>query len=180
MSTVAILLAVVSIVLIVYTVKESEKLTDGVLALMGICATFVVGVSFIDSLTVYRIERKVEKLEISREQFKKMRKQANILFHYSWGLAYISTQPYSAISEFWEGFLRAVKAEDASRAYSCICNAETVISDVIEKSNLKNFDKNGIEKLPTELPEEIKRSKLYDIFEEKVNSVIRFSKQQKQ
>lgn len=177
---IALVLAIVAIVIMSFSKSQCTGVQGGSLTLISICATFVVGIGFINAFTVYRLEKKIANIEPMHEELKRLKKQANILFHYSWGLAYINNQPYAAISEFWTGFLKAVKNDDASRAYSCICCIQGVIDNVIEKTDTNTPDKDGIENLPTEVPSEISNSKMYKIFKDKIDSIMSYIKQIRQ
>jgi hypothetical protein len=175
---IALVLAIVAILLMLFSKSQCTGIQGGSLTLISICATFVVGLGFINAFTVFRLEKKIADIEPMCDELKGLKKQANILFHYSWGLAYINNQPYAAISEFWTGFLKAIKNDDASRAYSCICCIQGVIDNVIKDTNTLN--KDGIENLPTEVPSDISNSKMYKIFKDKVESIMSYTKQIKQ
>ena len=155
-----------------------------VLTLVGICATLIVGISVVDAFAVHnaleKYETKMNELTIRMEALTKleetvhkMKKQTNILFHHTWGLSFSDKQPYAALAEFWNAFQLAAKEDDVKRAKSCLENAQTVIHDIIErKTSNRKLDSPDMDKLPTDIPNDLKNSKVYIAFKNSVDELI--------
>lgn len=155
-------------------------ITTTVLSLVGICVTLIVGISVVDAFAVHsafhKIEEKMEKLskkmeevEKQEEKIRKMKKQANILFHHTWGLIFRETQPYDALNEFWKAFTLASNDNDIKRAKVCLENAENVIEDIMQQKNMNSFDEKTI---PITISEELKQTSTYIAFEDWINELV--------
>ncbi len=164
--------------------QHCENIPTAVLSLVGICATLIVGISVVDTFAVHsalhRMEEKMKeqtdkmkKLDELERKVRNLKKQSNILFHHTWGLAISKDQPFAALEEYWNAFQLAAKEDDISRAKTCLTNAEDVLANIIQRKNEnKELDEPNREKLPTSTPPEIMKSKVYVAFEDRIAKFI--------
>lgn len=162
-----------------------------VLSLVGICATLIVGVSVVDTIAVHKLEdklsiqsnemnnklnelsKKLEEISTLEDKLRKMKKQTNILFHHTWGLAYSNSQPYDALSEFLKALNITVEIGDIKRAKTCITNAEFAVEEIAKRGVEDNSDINSDIIIPHAFFEKnIKESKVYVAFGERIEKLI--------
>lgn len=155
-----------------------------VLALVGVCATLIVGVSIIDTFALHSIIQKadekiaeqgkrLEELEKLNDKVSKMRKQTNILFHHTWGLALEKEQPYAAFAEYWKAFVQAAQNDDIKRAKSCLSNAEKVVADIKHrKESDGQLDEPDYEQIPIVASNDIKDTTVYIALDDKVDVLL--------
>ncbi len=149
------------------------NVSDSVLTIIGVCTTLIVGVSVVDAITVRRLERKIEELDKLEKKVRKQTKQSNILFHYTWGMQHWKEHPYTALCDFWKGFTIAAETDDIKRAKSCLANMEALSSEICgmlhsgETISIEDF-----ERVPREVPQSMKDSKVYCAFDTQINALI--------
>ncbi|MBQ8714015.1 MAG: hypothetical protein IJ552_02270 [Prevotella sp.] len=160
------------------------NVSSTVLALVGVCATLIVGVSVIDTIALYSTLQKVEKKMTEQNkrldelgkldtEIRKMKKQTNILFHHTWGLALEKEQPYAAFAEYWKAFVRAAESDDIKRAKSCLSNAENVVKDITQrKLGRGQLDAPDYGQTLFIVPDEIKDTPVYVAFSDKVDALL--------
>ena len=162
-----------------------------VLTLVGICATLIVGTAVIDTFAVHsvlhKMEEKMEKqesklaeLEKLQEDIIRMKRQTNILFHHTWGLASADKHPYGALNEFWKAFCLAARDDDIERAKSCLENAEEVAKNIMQrKKEQQEIDISYSDIKDLSYPEELKKSKVYIAFGERIDKLMSFIREMK-
>ena len=160
--------------------SDTVELPNVVLSLIGVCATLIVGVSVYNTVEVNSVlrktegkteelEKKLKELSTIADDVEKLRVQANILFHLTWGMVLKENQPYTALREFWSGFELCVKSEDYNRGKVCINEAIKIAKSIAsQKETIKMTDK---EKIPHEFPIEIKDTKLYRFYRREVDEL---------
>lgn len=171
-------------ILAFFTGGVSASLESGALTLISICATLVVGVSFVNVFEVHsvlrRMEDKMAKYESELEELEKlqckvdkMRRKSNILFHHTWGLAFIDKQPYDALKEFWCAFLLAAKEDDIKRAKSCLENAKMVAEEIKEMGNNQTEVRDSSDNIGRfQISEELRKSKVYFAYSDKIEELL--------
>lgn len=178
--------SIVALGLSIYAVSNEyyADIPTTVLSLVGICATLIVGVSVVDAISLrstlkqmdekmIELNKRIDDLSKVGKKVHKMRKQTNILFHHTWGLSFASHEPYAAFAEFWKAFELAAKEGDVKRAKSCLDNAELTVEDIISRnSNNEELDVPDMERIPDKTPENIKNTKIYYAFADKVDALI--------
>lgn len=82
-----------------FFVKGESNVENGVLALIGICATLIVGIHVVDEFRIRQIERKAHEIEKQTADFEKVRNNHSTIIHFALGLACISFQPKTALKE---------------------------------------------------------------------------------
>lgn len=160
--------------------SDTVELPDVILSLIGVCATLIVGVSVYNTVEVNSVlsktesktkelEKKLAELSTTADDVEKLRVQANILFHLTWGMELKDKQPYTALREFWSGFELCVKSEDYNRGKVCIKEAIKIAKSIAsQKETIKMTDK---EKIPHEFPVELEDTKLYRFYRSEVDEL---------
>lgn len=147
--------------------------SEAVLTIVGICTTLIVGVSVVDAIAVRRLGRKIEELDKLEDKVRKLTKQSNILFHYTWGIQHWKERPYTALCDFWRAFSIAAETDDIKRAKSCLANMEKLSKEISEKLVLREaLSKENIELVPREVPKSMKDSKVYCAFDVRIKILI--------
>ena len=162
-------------ILAFFTGGVSASLESGALTLISICATLVVGVSFVnvfeDKMAKY--ESEIEELEKLQCKLDKMRRKSHILFHHTWGLAFIDKQPYHALEEFWCAFLLAAKEDDIKRAKSCLENAKMVAEEIKEGKKNQAEVRDSFDNIDRfQILEELRKSKVYFAYSDKIEELL--------
>ena len=176
------LFSFVALCLSVYAVSNQYyvNIPTTVLSLVGICATIIVGISVVDTFAVHsafhkmeekmdELSKKMEEVEKQKEKIRKLRKQANILFHHTWGLVFANNQPYDALNEFWKAFTSAAKDNDVKRAKVCLENTESTIENIMQQKEMEGLDERKISLLITD---ELKQTSVYVAFEDRINELL--------
>ena len=179
------LFSFVALCLSVYAVSNQyyADIPTAVLSLVGVCSTLIVGISVVDAFAVHsafhkmegkvdELSKKMEELTKQEEKIRKLRKQANILFHHTWGLVYANNQPYDALNEFWKAFTSAAKDNDVKRAKVCLENTESTIEDIMRQKEMEGLDERKIS-LP--ITDELKQTSVYVAFEDRINELLKTS-----
>lgn len=176
MRVVSLLLSIVALAISVLAFFSKccyGGIPNGVLSLISICCTLIVGLSVADAIAVRRLERKVHEIDKLQIKVDRMLKQSNILFHYTWGFQQKDLEPVSALNEFWEGFCIAAKTDDIKRGKSCLDAAETIVNDILsEKYSVNDLNYNNLSRKPWQITDEVKKTNLYCAFEDKVNTLM--------
>lgn len=176
------LFSFVALCLSVYAVSNQyyANIPTTVLSLVGICATIIVGISVVDTFAVHSAFHKMEekmgelsnrmnKLTELEIEVRKMKNQANILFHHTWGLIFREAQPYDALNEFWEAFTLASNDNDIKRAMVCLENTENVIEDIMQQKGTDELDES---KISLKITDELKQTSTYIAFENRINELV--------
>lgn len=161
------------------------KLSSGsAVAIIAVCTTMIVGMSIIDTLALRnaleRIDSKIEllnsrinELNLLEEKVCKLRRQCNILFHHSWGLSYLNSQPYDALCEFWKALELCARENDIRRGKSCLQNIEIALNTIINNTaqHIEWKDKKDMSS-PFSVSKEMKESSIYVAYCEKIEELI--------
>ena len=179
---ISIVLSLVAIGLSCYSLTNQyyADIPTTVLSLVGVCVTIVVGINLVEAISLHsmlntydkrmeELTKKTNDVSLMEGQMRKMKKQTNILFHYTWGLSYGNDGSYyNSLSEFWKAFLLAAETNDFKRAKSCLSNMEITI-EIIEQQTLNDMIEER--EFPYNIPEVIKGSDVYCVFGEKVDDL---------
>lgn len=187
LTIVAIIAMVAMIIVVVFGLclfskssSDTIELPNVVLSLIGVCATIIVGVSVYNTVEVNSVlrktegkteelEKKLKELSTIADDVEKLRAQANILFHLTWGMVLKENQPYTALREFWSGFEHCVKSDDYIRGRVCLKEAIKIAKSIAsKKETIKMTDK---EKIPHEFPVELEDTKLYRFYRSEVDKL---------
>ena len=174
--------SLIALVLSIYALSSQyyTDITTTVLSLVGISVTLIVGISVVDTFAVHsafhkmeekmgELSKKMEEVEKQEEKIHKMKKQANILFHHTWGLIFREAQPYDALNEFWKSFTLASNDNDIKRAKVCLENTENVIEDIIQQKGTDGLDES---KISLKITDELKQTSTYIAFENLINELV--------
>lgn len=155
-----------------------------VLALIGICATLIVGVSVYDSYTIHNIQRRIE--EMRRIQNELEKKEQNIVKEnnelknsmyianqLSWGLALMNLLPYTSFRYCFKGLLKALETNNTKATNNCLKCMNETNKLLKHKKNDKEVIKDSAKykELPI-IPEKIKALSLFKLVEERLNDII--------
>ena len=155
-----------------------------VLSLVGICATLIVGISVVDTFVLRNALNKVdekmeeqtkrmEELSTLEKEFRQTKRQINVLFHHTWGLALTDKQPYAAFQEFWRGFTLSAQQNDIKRAQSCLSNAEILVEDIVRrKQEGQVLDTPCMTMLDMVISDNLKSSQVYTAFGDRVERLL--------
>ena len=104
-----------------------------------------------------------------------MKKQSNILFHYTWGLTYCKEEPVAAFQEFWKALELTMKVDDIKRAKSCLQQAELLIDDIISNDSINANEE--LELLSVEfgtkiMSQNLKDTNVYHAFGDRIEKLI--------
>lgn len=135
--------------------------TNVVLSIMSVCATLIVGLHFLDSWTVYRMNEKVNRLTGLEEELKRTKEQANIALHITTAIGFIKWKPEQAFKESWKAFEMSIAQNDAIRANTCLDCLEQF--NHISNGTIPNFI------IPSE---KTLSSPLYKIFSKRVENIL--------
>lgn len=159
---------------------ETGLSSSGILAIIGICTTLIVGISVVDTLTIHRLEEKLEKqaktideLKELEHKVKQLKNQSNTLFHHTWGITYLNDSPHLALFEFWKALNSAVKTDDVIRAKQCLENSKTAMQNV---DNQKSGDTIKISKIDNKkylcISDEMMSSTIYKLNSIEIDEVL--------
>lgn len=146
---------------------------NGVLALVGICATLIVGIHVIDEFKIRQIEKKTIEMEKVAEELRKQRNNQNTIIHLSLGLACLSIQPATTLRECWKAIEMAMDNESTLNTNTCIDTTKKLIRKIENDEVLKNKVMDSKEKLPNEVTEAMVSSKLYRAFSTSLEEILK-------
>ncbi len=143
--------------------NESFSSTNVFLSIISVCATLIVGVHFLDSWTIQRMNEKISKLTGLEEELKHTKEHANIALHITTAIGFMNWKPKQAYNECWKAFEMSIAQNDAVRANTSL--------DCLENFN-HACSKNGA-KIPSSftLSEQTLSSPLYKVFRKRVNEL---------
>lgn len=150
---------------------------NGILALIGICTTLIVGVNVVDSLRVQKIEKQIEELDDMRTlkaDLNKLKQDANIALKATWGISLIKMAPKKAIQETWGAIRLSLIANEASKLSSSYSVMGFLINSIEKDSDLScRLIKECEQEIPIKIAEEIKGTELYTLEKEKLDKYIK-------
>ena len=142
-------------------------------AIVPVCATIIVGIHFIDTYKLEKLEGKqnemkqeMMKLQEIEKQVEDMRQNANIALHIAWGLAYTSWDPSKAIKECWNAIELSIKANDPKRTETCFNAIEYL------KNRFDNEQKEYLIRPKKDLEEKLKDYPLYASYRCRIKNLI--------
>ena len=150
-----------------------------VLTLLGVCATFIVGVSVVSTIELHEVTRRLKEIvKIKKEtdeaktQMEDMRLHANIALHVSYGLASWSWQPKTAITECLKALDIAVQLDDCVRTNVCVSVLDAVLREICKDDKLRSRLKGKQEDdIPNDIPEWYKDHAPYKAMKDKIEEV---------
>lgn len=112
--------ALVIAILALFSKCGCLSVENGVLSLVGVCTTLIVGINIVDALKIKQMEVKVKEMEQVRNDLEVLRINANIAIHTSLGLSYFNSQQYvKAFEEYQKSYKHAFENNDAKRVRMC-------------------------------------------------------------
>jgi len=183
-SYVAITISLLALVLSIVSLfgYHSMCIPEVVLTLIGICVTLIVGINIVDFFTLHNMHQKLDHLRLLEKQIdstnkrvEMMREQTNISFHMAWGLAVYTWQPHTTIIELWKSVENAMRLEDAPRTHTCLDILEKTIRKIKSDKELSDLYKthSNSKRLPEGISKEMKQAKIYNVFSEKLNDILK-------
>lgn len=150
-----------------------------VLTLLGVCATFIVGVSVVSTIELLEVTRRLKEIdEIKKEvnetktQMEDMRLHANIALHVSFGLTSWNWQPKTAITECLNALDIAMRLDDCVRANVCVSVLDAVLRKISKEDKLKSRLKGKqADDIPKDIPEWYKDHAPYKVMKDKIGEV---------
>ena len=153
--------------------------SESVLPVIAICATLIVGMNLIESITIFRLEQKqeqfsktIEEIDFLKKDLEELRLKANIALNESWGISMLTLQPFFAFCLLYKAFSLSVSMNDAERADNCLKLLAYANKKIEESVQSGGIDKAKIDKLPSEVSDEIKSSHLYCLVEKRLKEII--------
>lgn len=181
MKLISLLLSMVAIIIsIVCKWFIPMAVTDGALTLISICVTLIVGLSVVDSLAVYNMHKRIEKLTEKQKELEAQEcrlkeaiaEQAVTSFvstHVSWGLTFINMQPYTSFRYFVKGLEKALENNYTKGMRNCL-NCMEQVPKVIKQNKEIIKDKAKKEGCP-QLSDAIKQSDAYKLVEDRIDKI---------
>ncbi len=152
--------------------KASVSVDNGVLALVGICATLIVGIHVIDEINIRQIEKKTKELEKLIAELKRKGKKQDAIISLIIGMAMWVHQPTFALKESWKATTLAIKENDSEISNACIIITKWIISKIEKDEELKGKISNSKKVLPQEVPQEVKEAQLYGLIHKELEEII--------
>ena len=159
--------------------EKMYNIDNGVLALVGICATLIVGANVIDVLKLQKIEEKMKELDLMKRELEMIKKEndelrinANIALNANWGFTLHTIQPKIAITQVWKAIKIAFSKNDTKRINTCLSILENLIKRIDkdkELSNMLKTESNGTS--PIEIDDIIEGSEDYNTFKKRLGMV---------
>jgi len=150
----------------------SASVENGALALIGICATLIVGISIVNEVRMHELEKKFKKIEEVEKNLEYLRVHSNIAMRMSWGFAYMSKMPCTAFLEFENAYKRALKSNDMHWIDATLqCMEEIVKIKKSEKSRIEEREALSKRKIKAEVPDEIQEIKAYKAFKNRTKKI---------
>lgn len=152
---------------------------DLVLTLLGVCATFIVGVSVVNTIEILEVTRRLKEIDEIRKEvdeaktrMKDLRFHANLALHVSYGLASWSWQPKLAITECLKAMEIAMQQDDCVRANTCVSVLDAVLREISKDDKLQSQLKGKkSDDIPKDIPEWYKDHDPYKILKDKIREV---------
>ena len=160
----------------------------GVLTIVSICVTLIVGVSVVDSLTVFHLNRKLSELERQMRELNTLKEgivnnrkdadekltRAEQGIYISWGVSLFNKEPIAAFEQFQKAFKLALpEPRYMDAAKKAIEFMEQVVPEI--EAQIRNDKKTygTILKLriPNDVPEDIKVLPYYHLFEARIERI---------
>lgn len=169
--SIAISLVALSFSLIFSNCGESSLSIDALIAVIAVCATLIVGVHFIDSWTVNRMNEKINKLAGLEEELIRTKEQTNIALHLATAIGFISWKPKQAIEECWKSFEMSIEQNDAIRANGCLNCLEHFKQRIHDRVDTKSSAEKFSDIIT--ISDKILSSPLYKVFRKRINEIIK-------
>lgn len=161
---------------------------NGALTIVSICVTLIVGVSVIDSLTVYQLNRKLNELESQMRDLKTLKEEivnnrkdadekltrAEQGIYMSWGLSLFKIEPIAAFEQFQKAFKLALEEQKyMDVAKKAIEFMEQVVLEIEAqiKKDKKAYGTILNLRIPNDVPEDIKVLPYYHLFEARIERI---------
>lgn len=155
-----------------FTCGVSVSVENGALALIGICATLIVGVSVVNEVRMRELEKKLKKIDEVEKNLEYLRVHSNIAMRMSWGFAYMSKMPYTAFREFENAYKHALKSNDMHWIDATLqCMEEIVRIKKDSEDNIKKREESSKRKINSEVPKEIQEIKAYKAFKDRTEKI---------
>lgn len=152
--------------------KASGSVDNGVLALVGICATLIVGIHVIDDFKIRQLEKKTTEFEKMSAELERERKKQNAVISLNVGMAMWQDEPIFALKECWKAVNLSITEEYEKTAKACITITEWIVKKIEGKQELKEKVAKNKEKLPKEIRQEVKDSSIYNEYAIRIESII--------
>ena len=150
---------------------------SGVLALIGICTTLIVGVNVVDVLRVQKLEEQIDDLQDLKElktELTGLKHNANIALNITWGLSFLNMNPKKAIQNAWKAVNLSLLANDPQRTNTSMNVVKFLLSSIKQNAKLSDsFRSECKQRRPIEITEEMNHSDLYKLVEDKLYGYIK-------
>lgn len=154
---------------------------DLVLTLLGVCATFIVGVSVVNTMELLEVTRRLKEIDKIRKevdeakiQMEDLRHHANIALHVSYGLAFWSWQPKAAIKECLKALDIAMQQEDCVRAKTCVNVLDAVLKEICKDDKIKSqLKRQNTEDILKDIPKWYEGHVPYKVLKDKIEEVFK-------
>lgn len=154
---------------------------NGVLTLVGICATLIVGISVVDFISVRTafneidkrmdsLLERIDRLEKMEGNIENMKTNINIANHVGFGLAFYAWKPEATVKEFYKAIEIALLANDAKRAHNCVDNLRKLIN-MLKEERKDKISLQQKDKMKSAIPQTLEKSELYPVFKESLDSL---------
>ncbi len=185
MKTISLLFSWTAIILSIVALVGKTAVTaeGGVLTIVSICVTLIVGVSVVDSLTVHNIQKRIDKLseEIKKIEEKekdlenereKQKASLYISNQVSWGMATLNGLPYTSFRYFVKGLEKSLEANNQKGINSCLKCMEQV-PKVIERMKKKGeeCDDAGKKKELPAISDIVKELEVYKLVKSRIEKI---------
>lgn len=144
-------------------VVGKSSIPESVLALVGVCATFIVGIHVVDAIKLRELESKINIFNSMQNEIKDMRRNANVALHISWAMSYWNRKPKSACVELWKAFRLALENEDVLRANTCLELLEKFIKEKRYEVNTHSLSNDM---------KEIEEFTYYKVFKSRIQTIL--------
>lgn len=154
---------------------------NGVLAIISICTTLIVGLAVVDSLRLRELEEQLMELKNAKEelfelknQFTEIKQKANISLDANWGFTLYQTNPRNALRQIWKAIELSFSLKESPRIKTCLKILNIVVEKIEKDNDLKKELKNTCKgEMPIEITKVIRLSEDYADFQEKLDQIIK-------
>lgn len=177
-----LLLSLIAFALSVLAFFSNNKLStdSGVLTLIGICTTLIVGVSVVDTLRLQQLEEKVKKLKETKETVEKMsdkleklKNDANIALDANWGYTLYTIQPHTAIQQVWKGLKLALLTDDCKKLKTCMEVLKHIKEEIKKNGELSKKLNKKLDNNVLMIDEDMKNARLYILVKDELDKLLR-------